>query len=123
MTSAYGRLGAPGAIQAVLVCFKAGWINIDGTAVRDLPAPKRGDLAVPYRVYLYAFDLYTHAHGDEEKHAAYSIMQRAARDAGIPLGTRSDNGRDLVDRLAAWMRSQSMANVRSEAGHGSQVRR
>lgn len=76
--------------------------------------PRTGRPARPvkpaHRVYLYCFDLYTHARDDEERHAAWQLMRRAGADAGIPIMQhRPDRAHDLVDVLARWARRQEAA--------------
>ena len=71
------------------------------------PNRRRPGLTHAHRTYLYCFDLYLHAHGDEERHAAWQLMRRAGTDAGIPVvAHRPDRAYDLVDRLARWVRAQ-----------------
>lgn len=92
------RLGVPGSIQAVIKCIDAGWITV-GPDGRPEPAD---DIKITpeIKVWLYAFEQRLRAKSDEAKTVTREIMDRAARDAGLPWSQLRHRGeRCLVDAL------------------------
>ncbi|MHB1950183.1 MAG: response regulator transcription factor [Acidiferrobacteraceae bacterium] len=97
----YRRLGVPNGTQAAIMCWRRGWIVLDGDSPATIapvappaikPTAEQLKITPAQRVYLYAFDLYLTARCDDEKRAARAIMDRAARDAGIPVGGQDRSG-------------------------------
>ena len=101
--NAYRKLDVTHAVQALVVCFNAGWIDPVETRIQDpVRFSDRWEPTPAQRVYLDAFDEHLHS-GDD--HAALTAAKRKTDAALVALDQpwRSVASRDWMDRLISRM--------------------
>jgi hypothetical protein len=115
-------LGVHSLEQAVIACFKAGWIDIDdaglsfvvvdeATILRDLLEQlveavrhrNERELTKPQKAYLDAFDDHLYARGDEERAVTRAQMDQTLAAVLDAAPARRDRTRDLVELLVTFM--------------------
>ena len=100
--NAYRKLGATHAVQALVVCFNAGWIDPMKTEIQDPTRYEDDRVTEAQRAYLAAFDRHLAAADDERelRHAKRYTDAAASRLQVLP---RSRPARDWMDALISAM--------------------
>lgn len=78
---AYQRLSVPGAAQAVIHCYRAGWLNADDTPALAPPKPRAEDRVTPaQQLYLHAFQRWLRTHDPADRDEMRVLLRIVRRD-------------------------------------------
>jgi DNA-binding CsgD family transcriptional regulator len=103
--NAYRRLGVTHAVQALVVCFNAGWIDPVQTRIQDplrFSDDEKWEPTPAQRVYLDAFDDHLRA-GDDERALLAAKRKTDAALVALDQPWRSMPSRDWIDELLSDM--------------------
>jgi Bacterial regulatory proteins, luxR family len=100
--NAYRKLGVTHAVQALVVCFNAGWIDPMETEIQDPTRYEDDRVTDAQRAYLAAFDRHLAA-ADDERELRDAKQHTDAAVSRLQVRPRSRPARDWMDGLISAM--------------------
>jgi hypothetical protein len=100
--NAYRKLGVTHAVQALVVCFNAGWLDPMETGIQDPTRYVDDRVTEAQRAYLAAFDRHLAA-ADDELQLRHAKHQTDAAVSRLRVRPRSRPARDWMDHLIGAM--------------------